>query len=169
MNKAVIAVILILLVIIISGFNIIRNVLITSINIRLDSSEAVVFNEISSRLYRDFNEYPAPTDISWSSSSFEYRNKDGDVVQLNSVNDKVRITIHREDGTKWNGQSAGNILVEELTSIEIPKENIKVDLSNTQSKIYAITFKVVDNYNKKRISLNREYTSYYSVIKGDLE
>lgn len=169
MNKSVIVITVIILLILISGFNIIRNVLVSSINVRLDSSEALLFNEINSRLYRDFNTYPSPTDISWSEDSFEYRNREGELVQLNNIEKEIQITVHRRDGSRWFGRAKGNIEVEEVHEIHIPKEDIKINLDNTHSRVYAITFRVLDDLSKKRVSLNREYTTFYSIVKGDNE
>ena len=184
MKKTILIILALMLLATIAGFGIVRNALVSVLNLRMDSSEAVITNEISGRLYRDFNMNIQPQNVNYTKESFEYTNGEGDTVQLSNSDQFIQIKINREDGTNWVGKAKGNIEVSEIRYVEIPKENIKVDLLSTNSKLYAITFRIIedprayldvnnrednliDRRQTKRVSLNREYTVYYSIVGED--
>lgn len=164
MKKTILLLLVILLLIMIAGYNIVRNTLVSSINNRMDSSEALIINEINGRLHRDFSKNISPSNIEYSPNSFSYNNEEGDLVTLSNEGDFIKITINHIDSTKWESKTKGNIEVAEIREVHIPSADIIVDVLSTSGKLYAITYRIAEDFSKKRISLNREFTSYFSVI-----
>lgn len=140
-----------------------RSILKTSINRRMDSSEAVMMNEIDGRLFRDFNSDITPTNIEVTPNSFQYSLGDR-AVSLTNTGNKIDIKILYSDQTTWEGNLRGKIEVSKVDVVNIGND-IKVNLEDTNSEIYAITYIFVDNPQSNRITLNRNYTRYLSVIR----
>lgn len=162
MVKQLLVVVLIILLIIGSGMLMVRNTVKTTINRRLDASEGVMLNTLDGRLSRDFSSSSRPTDVIYSPNSFEYRVGD-EVVILQGGNNTIDINVREDNGTSNLLKMKGDIEVDLVDIVNIGN-NIKVDLRNTTSKVYAVTFRIYEDVQKNRVSFNREFTRYLTVV-----
>ena len=160
MNKSLIVSTLLIGFLVVTGSLLVRSLLTNTINRRLDSSEAVMINEIDSRLYRDFHQPEAPIVLEVTPTSFQYTVQ-GETVYLESGNKDIKVTIQYNDGTTWTGQARGSVKVQEVDKVQI--EDRVVDLKNTHARVYALSYRFVDNPQAKRVTLNRNYTRYLAV------
>lgn len=166
MRKTFIAIFVVIILFQIAGFTITRMTVKNAVNTRLDASEAVLVNEISGKLQRDFSMNIQPSQVMYTDNSFEYINGENETVVLyNSTENDVMIHISRSDGDVWTGTMRGQIEVQNVDHVFIPSQGIQVDLRRTGSKLYAVTFRVSENIQKGRTSLNREFTIYLSLTE----
>ena len=158
MNKTLIVLAIIISFLLIFGGRVVRNTLIETLNKRLDSSEAVLINEIDARIYRDFHEETPIESVEVTPESIQYV-VGNDVVRLSNNEDSIQMDILYADGGRWKGSLKGSIEVAEVEVVNI-NDQYKVDLSNTDSRLYAITYQYREDWQNNRVSMNRNFTRY---------
>lgn len=163
MNKTIIVILVVIAMVFIAGSNIARASLVDVVNKRTDSSDAVLLNEIDARLYADFHKIEQPVDVSISANSIKYFSE-GRYINIYNDGNYIEMDIQYEDGSIWKGDFRGKIEVTEVEVININGQ-MKVDLESTNAKVYAVTYKMFEDFNKKRTTLNRDFTRYLTLTE----
>lgn len=161
MGKTIIVVLIVIALVLLVGGNIITTTLTDAINKRMDSSDAVLMNEVDSRLYIDFHKINQPKDVIIGEDSFQYRTEN-ELVNIINNGEYIEMNIKYEDGSQWTDKIRGNIKVDEVDVVNIDG-NIKVDLENTSSRIFSITYNFYEDFNGGRVTLNRDFTRYLAL------
>lgn len=162
MNKAIIVLLVIIILVQLIIATGVREIMSGLVNTQLDASESVKRNTIDDKLYSDFSK-KKPFNITYSENSFEYE-IEGEVVALETTKEGIQIRINRDDGTSNTQVIAGSVEVKEVHIVNL-EGGTKVDLRDTDSKLYAITYRVYEDRMASRRSMNREYTRYISVTE----
>lgn len=163
MVKAIAVILVVLSLILLVGGNIVSNALTDFTNKRLDSSEATLLNEVDARIYRDFHLHTPPQEIEISPDGIKYMSS-GSIVRAINNGDSIEMHLEYPDGTSWSGRFKGNIEVKEVEVLNINDE-YKVELANTTSRVLAITYKINQDFQKKRVSMNRDFTRYLIISR----
>jgi hypothetical protein len=161
MNKTLIVILIILAIVLSVGTNIARNTLIDAVNKRMDSSEAILINEIDARLYEDFHQVSPPKNVQIDSEGIQYT-ADGETVRIRNNGEYIEMIILYSDGNCWVGNVKANVKVEEVKVLNIGGST-KVNLETTGCRIFAITYELYEDFNNSRTTLNRNFTRYLSL------
>lgn len=167
MKSTALIIVVAIILLLVSGYNIMKNLIRNVINARLDSSEAVIINELDGRMYKDFHSDTTPYDIEVSEGSFQY-GANGDFVRVENIGDKIRMSLEYKDGQKWVGEVKGKVQIDKVDKIQIKADSkeapITVDMDKSDSQVYAITYEYYEDLQKDRITLNRSFTRYLAVV-----